>query len=67
MLEASLEEMLDNQRLEIDFYLEFGHLALEPIDFDQRSDLRKSRQNGLHLRVAAKLLLSAAAAAPGAG
>ena len=56
VLEAPLEEVLDDQGLELDFDLEFGHLALELIGSDQRGDLRKPRQNGLHLHFAAELL-----------
>ena len=39
VLEASLKEMLDDQGLELDLDLEFGHFALELIGSDKRRQL----------------------------
>jgi hypothetical protein len=39
MLEPALKEMLNDKRLEIDFYLKLGHFTLQLIRPDQRVDL----------------------------
>ena len=57
VLESPLKEVLNNERLELNFHLEFSHFALELIGSHQRGDLRKPRQDGLHLHFATKLLL----------
>ena len=43
VLKAPLKEVLNDEGLELDLHLEFGHLALELIGPDQRVDLREPR------------------------